>query len=478
MTTHEILTAATVRRHLAVPLVLLASLAALLVGCGDDEGPSESADRAESHPFEIDVAAVPTDYELVAIGTGTDVAEWNSEMGSDEPLTVVEVDGVEVHARLVAWDPMEGALRYASRSGDSAAEEFVLDDGRPAAHGEGVDGRWNDLVIEVDDTVALVIASDGATREELIEFSAHLRSDGDRTRPPNVVDPPEGWITVGSVGADALLAMRSEPYPRTNAVPGPATGHAMGWVDRRPPPEYEYPGALTLAVLPASSADLDAIERSTTQAWEPGPAPIRVDVAGRPGVVVESGMRFGGTHRVLATHDADGALVVLNATGGVFPSVDELVALAGSVRQVGEDIQGELPSVSVRVDDCLKLSTMERVCTLPSGGRGGSIGTWDEDSEVATVDFPSFTLIVTPDTGAASVRATAGEQVAEAPLAEVPGADWDQARAGLLFARKPPGAFPSCLAEPPEPPPGSNLSSMRIDLLDAAGAPVGCISTM
>jgi hypothetical protein len=479
----------------------------------------------------VDADAVPSDYRLVAVGRGTDDPTWDDEMGSDETLTVVDVDGREVHASVVAWEPMESELKWASRSGDTSPEVFALEDGRPAAYGEGTDGAWDDLVIEVGDTEALMIAAQDATKDELVGFAEHIVTDGDRTVAPVVQDAPDGWQVRGSIGIDAAVAMRAESYGRSNEVPGPASSYAMSWVDTLPV-EHEGPaGSLSVMIIPGASADLAALA-TVRRSWEPVDEPVPVEADDRAGVIVSSTAQFGGGVVTLFLESGTGALVVVTATGTRVPTNDELLALGASVHQVddaewdaartaafggaelvadegeteiargeadgiewllqtrssarpegavgstGPETIGPLPPVAVQVDDCLKLSTRQRACASSSiAGSSGWISVWNDTlPSAADVDFPDFTVVATSNTAAGTARIRAGSTTIDGALSEVPGGDWEQARAGVIFGSPPAGtAIPTCNPDPPEPPPGSAIVAYRIDLLDAAGTVVGCV---
>ncbi len=521
-------------RRSAVELAAVLTAAVLVVvGCGD--ATSGDAPRAEAHPFAVDPAAVPERYELVALGRGTDEPVWSSETGSDETLTVVEVDGRAVHASIVDWEPMESELKWASRSGDREPEVFTLVDGRPAAFGEGHDGAWDDLVIEVGDTEALMIAAQDATRDELVAMVDHVVTDGDRTVAPVVRNAPEGWRVIGSVGMDAAVARSAEVRRRSNEVPGPASSFAMGWVDTLPVDHEGPPGSLSVMVLPGDSADLAALRaaaarRSGEQPEDPEP----VEVDGRQGAIVGSSVPFGGGGGVvtLFLESGTGALVVVTATGSRVLSTEELLALGASVHEIdpeqweaeraatfggpqlvaddgeseiargevdgiewllqtsstarpegavgfiGPDSTGLLPPVAVQVDECLKLSTRQRACAGPSiGGAGGSLWVWNDTLPQADgVEFPEFLIVVTPVTSAERVRISAGPEAIEGALSEVPGGMWEQARAGVVVGSLPGGTpIPTCHPAPPDAPAGSDIYAFRIDLLDASGAEVGCV---
>lgn len=510
------------------------------VGCGvadehDDPAQGErtegDADEAGSaHPFAG--GPIPDGYRLVAAGRGTQEQQWGTEMGFDGAYTAIEVAGRTVVAGIVPWEPMESSLQWASFSGDENPETFVLDDGRAAAYGEGTGGRWDDLLIEVGPTEALRIAAPNATRQELVEISARVMTNGERDASPVTEGRPEDWAVLGSVGVDTSVALRAQAYPSSNVVPGPASSYGMGWAYTGEHTQEGSPGSLSVMVLPGDDADLAALEvNPRNSAEEPPPPRQPLELEGRPAVLVSGWALGGGEVRSLVTDDETGALVVVTAYGAPMPTDDELVAVAKSVRPVdpseweqteiaafggpglnpdegeseisrgevdgiewllqtrtyklppdaegatGPDTYGPLGPTSVTVDTCLKLSTRERACGAASlGGPDGSLYVRGEPEAAHDgVDFPPFLLVVSSQRRAEVVRLRAGDTTVEAPLHPVPGGDWDNSRAGVLMAEVPEGRpIPVCNPDPPPMEPPEGLTVARVDLYDAAGERLGC----
>lgn len=508
--------------------VLTAGMAAL-GACGEpgQHAPSgPSADRS-SHPFAVD--KVDSHYELSVAGRGTDNQQWDYEMGSDQAYVVVGVDRRVVVASVVPWEPMESSLKWASASGDRDPEEFVLDDGRSAAYGEGTDGGWDDLVIELGPTEALRIATEDGTRDDLVGFARYLRSDGDAAAAPTVKDPPPAWKVIGSVGADALVAMRAQVYPNSNAVPGPTSGYSIGWLDTRLPVDNSSLSSLAVMVLPGDSADLEALAVRAPRYGESN-APAHLKVDGRAALLFDGSAQFGSGQRVIVTNDGTGALVVVAAYGEGLPTEQELVTLAGSVQPIdkaewerfeveafggpglnpdrgetelargdadgvawlmqtsttelppgatGPDLDGNVVPLgprSVRVDECLKLSSRQRSCPQPSGGgRDGSVYLWTSSgSDFDKLGLPEYVMITTSQPAATQMRVTVGSKVVEADVHPVPDGGFDTVGAGIAFVELPKATtFPICNPNPPPVPEG--MAVVRVDLLDGLGNAIGCV---
>lgn len=483
---------------------------------------------AASYPFEV--GWVPDGYRLSAIGIGTDEAEWDGEMGSDEPYTVLDVGGTTVIARVAPWEPMESELRWASSSGDRSPELFTLDDGRAAAFGEGqaaVPGSdvaaWNDLVVEVEPGVALVVAGAELPKQTLVQVAEAIDPAIDRTAAPVVGDAPEAWTVLGSVQADGAVALTAEVRPRTSSIPGPVSAHAIGY-DRalRPDGDPGLTDTLAVMTLPAGSIDLEALQVEPPPGESIGAA--AVDVEGRPGHVIDSYARFGGRIRSLVTHGDGGASIVVTASGGTLPDADELARVAASVRRVDgaaweqaivdafggpglrpdegeiavatgsfgdvdwllqsrttevpDGVPGLVPGKVVNVDECLKLSTRRRLC-IPGGlsGSAGGIAVWNTASPgFDELRLPPFVVVTSNEPRAVTARLSSGAQSVDVQLHQVPGGSVGNVNAGLAVVDVPPGIIATCHPDPselPEPPTGT--STGRIDLLDASGAAIGCI---
>ena len=152
--------------------------------------------------------------------------------------------------------------------------------------------------------------------------------------------------------------------------------------------------------------------------------------------------------------------------------------LQTSTYEVAEGIVGATPGTFVNVDDCLKLSTRQRLCNASGfGGSGGAIAVWNTTSpEFDEMGVPPFVTITSSDPAAVTARLTRGDEVHDVELHPVPGgAEWNVA-AGIAAIDVPPGIIPTCHPNPselPEPPAG--ISTGRIDLLDEQGTVIGCI---
>lgn len=497
-----------------------------LVACGDPVQEAQSGPpHGGAHPFSV--GEVDSHYELTIADRGTDKQQWGVEMGADTPYTAFEADGRVVVASIVPWEPMESSLKWASGSGDVDPEAVVLDDGRPASYGKGVNGAWDDLVIEVGPTEALRIASKDATSAQLVKFARHLRSNGDAGTAPSVEGAPPDWNVLGSVQADALIALRARVYTSASAAPGPASGYTIGWFDQRPPVNDTNSGSLAVMVLPGDSASLAAL--AVTPVFGSSKSPSKLKVGGRPALFFDGVFEVGGGRSVV-TKDETGALIVVAAHGEQTPTRQELVNLASSVKpstgaewkqlqekafggprlspdrgetelargtvdgvewllqtttaqiapgSVGPDRNGSvvpLGPTSVRVDECLKLSNRERSCGQPSGGgAGGSVFLWLSSAPNFTkAGLPDYVMITTSIAEARRMRVTVEGRVAEADVHPVPNGSVDTIGAGVAFTDLPDLALiPSCMPDPPPAPEG--LGTLRIDLLDASGKAVGCV---
>lgn len=484
---------------------------------------------AQAYPFAV--GYVPDGYRLSAIGRGNDVAEWDDEMGSDEPFTVLDVDGDSVVARVVPWEPVEGELRWASTSGDTSPELFVLDDGRNAAFGQGQSSTygsgstaWNDVVVEVEPGVALHVAGDAMTRDVLVEVAEAIDPAIERTAAPVVSNVADSWRVLGSVQPDGVVAMAADVRPRTSAVPGPDSAYSIGF-DRALAAGSDGGLTDTLAVmtLPGDSIDLAALSAPRFAGGEVI-TPLAVDVDGRPGFVSESYGRFGGSVRSLVTTGDDGALIVVASSGGSFVDPADLVRVAASVAPVGsaewdgatveafggpglnpddgesaiaagtfgdvgwllqtrtaevpEGIVGSTAGTFVNVDECLKLSTLERLCTSAGfGGSGGSISVWNTSSPgFDEMGVPPFVTITSDDPDAVIARLSSGGESHDVELHRVPGGADGNATAGLAVLDVPPGMIATCHPNPAElPQPPSGMAVGRVDLIDDAGTVIGCI---
>lgn len=508
----------------------VSAMALVAASCGEpgDGGTASPDEAASAYPFEV--GYVPDGYRLSAIGAGNDEAEWDPEMGSDQPYTVIDVDGTTVIARVAPWEPMESEFRWASGSGDHSPELFALEDGRSAAFGDARDAMtgsevttWNDVVVEVDRGTALVVAGE-LPRDTLVEVAEAIDPAIERTAAPVVAEVPESWTVLGSVQPDGAVALATEVRPRTPLVPGPASAYAVGY-DRPLLPGSDGGLTDTLAVmtLPGASLDLEALTVLRPHGGELVGV-VTVDVGGRPGYFSDSYARFGGRVRSVATQGEDGALIVVTASTASRLDAEELARVAASVRrvdgdaweqaiddvfggpglqpdagetaiatgsfgdvdwllqtrtyEVAEGIVGATPGTFVNVDECLKLSTRQRLCNSAGfGGSGGGIAVWNTTSpEFDEMGVPPFVTITSNDPAAVTARLTRGDEVHDVELHPVPGGAQGNVGVGIAAIDVPPGIIPSCHPNPselPEPPAG--ITTGRIDLLDDQGVVIGCI---
>lgn len=187
-----------------------------------------------SSPFRV--AEVPLGYELVVAGRGTAVPDWGvDEFGTHEPFTVLGRGGSTEMKDLVVvsttgFEGYQGGLGQTSRRYLEGPHELSVD-GRTALFAPAAGDRWADLVAVAGDDVAVRVTAPDASRAELVEILERVEVPADRTLAPAVVDPPGGLEVIGSLDADAVLALTSGVEPRTERVPGPTTAHAAGWVD-------------------------------------------------------------------------------------------------------------------------------------------------------------------------------------------------------------------------------------------------------
>jgi hypothetical protein len=368
---------------------------------------------------------------------------------------------------------------------------------------------WGDLVVAREPDLAVRITSPDATREQLLDMAGRVEERG-RLVPPFVADPPEGMVVAGWAGTGAVVAFEPWAAPGTDAVPATATTHAAAWVDS------EVLGSfLVVTTIDAGVVDLAAVPWFHHR-WAPWwTEPIhRERQIGDQGAVVLEGFRQGDPsmpdlvpdehHRSVWLASDFGDVVVVAAKGPRVPSEDELVAIASSVEPTDDagwesfivemtggpglrpdpsrhelargqegDVEwllqdGPPPGGDVHpeygmggVDPCLKLSTRRRACAGAGGGGGSETHYFTDGDEGLSC------VVVSTALEGASIRVTTATEEVVAPLVEVPaGGVW----AGLAFVDDP--GTPAC-GDVPEPPP--HMTLIRIDVLNAAGEPIGCL---
>ena len=488
-------------------------LAFALVGCGPGTdtptaGSTDGTGSRESSPFTA--GPPPAGYEPVVAGTGTQGGEWGEDStGTDEPYTVLARGSDVVIVSITGFEGYQGGIDQASKPyGAEDVESFAID-GKDARF-VPASTHWADLVAVRGDDLAVRVTAPDATRDELVEILERVEVGPDRTSAPSVPDPPDGLETVGSVDVDGLVAAGAFVDPRSSSIPGPASAHGVGWLAPGTTIEGQQVAVLT---IPEGSVDLAAVPHVHRRFASRTVTSHDREVAGRPAAVVEwtdGDEGYGG--RSVWVESAWGDVVVVTATGTPPAGEEELVTLAASVQPTDEtgweafvveatggpglhadegrtelargqagDLEwllqnGLSPSVSIDdpnlpatddprgVDPCLKLSNRRRVCA--SNG-GGTTDDWIR-SAGASDGFPAFVVVSTTREGAA-LRVTTDAAEATVPLVAVPGGGlWGAAAvidgAGMSICQGPPGMTV------PE-----SVAAMRIDLLDAQGAVIGCL---
>lgn len=442
---------------------------------------SEPVAARSSSPFAAD--AVPEGFELVVADVGSSGPSWDWDLGSDEPFATLLPEGSDDPDDLV-W-----VLARPLEPDDAPA----IVDPEPYVYGEG---RWAELEDRTRAEVEVAVRGPARHRDVFATLLAGTTVDvGDHARAPEVHDVPDGWRLLGHVDADLLVAVQAWLDPESDRVPGMPTAHTLVWhglADVR----GEVP-ELSALTLPGEAADLEAVvglarpDRSTVR-----------PVPGREGFVVDE-PTLGRTTVVLRAPWDDLVVVTVHGAG---TSVEELVALAASVREVGDDAwedqrraafgghgalaadpgrvvlaRGEHDGVgwllqddgAGRADRCLRLSTLRRECLE---WFAGSEDTYSAPADRGSAVGPLHLVAVSgPDPAAVALRLTAGGEVQEAPLVAVPGGT--QAVAVFTGVELPATALPIC--RPERPPPADltvpvTLTEVRVDLLDARGAPIGC----
>lgn len=305
----------------------------------DPVAPSES-----SSPFTV--GGVPERYEVVAVGEGDLQGTWGEDCcGTDEPFVVLSPDGTPDHPEVV----VVAATGYAGYQGglDQAGLGYTRVetgevDGDEAVFTPAKDDAVADLVVARGDDLAVRVASAGATFEELaaIARTAVVDAEGE---PPVVEDPPGDLVVVGTVTVAADVARY--PYVDVDGaparVPGPAGSYAVAWFDPVPSSTAaEAAGGdthdtLAIQVLPGTAGDAAALAVDTP--FDDVTAVERRAIDGRPAYVVER-TEYEGTSRTVWLESTWGDLVAVTAAGVDLPSVDELVAIAASVRPTDQAI--------------------------------------------------------------------------------------------------------------------------------------------
>jgi hypothetical protein len=524
-------------RAAAPALALVAAL--LAAACGGDDGGATAAgeggggrDAAGPSPFTVDV---PDGYRPVMAGRGETPPDWGSDsFGTHEPFTVLAPPGEGpdspdvVLVSVTGFEGYQGGLSQAS-AGYGSSEPFDLDGAEaifaPAGGDDGNGGTsWADLVVVRGDDLAVRVTTPTATRDELAAIAERVEPAEDHLVAPAVPEPPEGLEVVGSVDADVIVSLTPYVEEFTDRGPGAETALGAGWL-QAPPAEATgtgggpevvtvEPGAspppsppdvstdLAVLTLPGGSADLDAVGGLVGAIPWATLTTTEVDVAGRPGVVVEWVYdNSPSVSRTLLTEAAWGDLLMVAAAGPPDGALDAeaLIAVAASARPASAeeweaftieatggpglapdpgaqelargtagDVEWLLQAVGGLPDDCLKLSTRQRACAS-GGGRGGpSFVAYPMEGQAEENGFPPFAIVSLAGVdAAASLRVTTPEGTAEADVHAV----GDGGPLAAVVVVDAPGE-PVC-ADTPEAP--ESIPTMRVEVLDAGGASLGCL---
>ena len=496
-----------------------AVVAAVLVAgaCGSDEGadrtqappPTTAPDPRsdESHPFTVD--APPDGYVARSAGTGAQEPGWGEDsFGTDEPYLVLSPDGTPDHpdvivVALTGYLGYQGLLDQASAAYGSA--ETVEVGGEDARFGPATDGRWADLVVAQGEAdVAIRVASPEATLDELAAVVDHVVVPDDRTRPPEVPEPPAGLQVVGAVDAYGAIASQAHVDQQADGGPGPVTARSVGWLEGG----TEAGAHLVVMTLPARSADLDAL--AVGLRWEAERWGEEVTIR-RDGDAVlvehvdppETGERY--VERTVFTTAPDGDVVAATADGVDPVALDDLLALARTVEPTDEATweafvgevrggpglhadpgrtelmrgmtedgrgwllqdqppgEGNMSAAGLEpgwsVDPCLVLTGGDRACPYTASDREGL---WTATGRAE--DGLAYTVVATtwPEVDGLLVTADGGTEVVT--MVPVPGTDERVAAVvGMGYV------FDPCIEEGQQPP--TDLRRIELTTADVAAVP-------
>lgn len=491
---------------------------------GADEQALSAADGTTStvsSPFAV--GWVPPGFEPSVAGMGTAMPLWGDDsFGTDEPFTVLAPPDRDDPAALVVvsvtgYAGYQGGFAQASAGfpGDPAWFEvsgrqaiFTERRGLPGSADEDVDEdeTVSEIVVDRDEDLAVRVVG-RRSRADLAAMTSGARPHG-RSRAPEV-DPPRGLTVVGGVDTDLVLALQAAAQPGTDEVPGPASAHSAAW--------GREGSTLVILTVPGAAGDLAAVVAQPL--FSRGTTVGDLSVDGRPAVLVEQ------TYvdcadppcevhaRTVVSATSSGDLLIVRATGELpIVTSEELVRVAASVGTTdseawdafvveaggGPGLHADRGAVEVArgtqgttewllqttrvaadgslepgprdggelgADPCLKTSVGRRVCAT-SGISAVAWGTLQYTEPAPDPALGGF-FVVTSTIEAASMRATAGDEVATTTLVRLPGTvpRW----AGVAFVARP--GHTTCGPTPADTP----LAVMRVELLDAAGAPVLCL---
>lgn len=337
----------------AVRLLAAASVLAILAAsCGKppERGPNQPVgSTSEAHPFRI--GQPPAGYRLVQAGRGTRTQAWGDDtFGSEEPVTLLAPVGQgpggpdEIRVSVFGYQGYQGELSQGSYGyvvNADRLEGFQID-GEPAIYSpdfsDGNIRRPADLVVDKGDGVGLRVTKSGGSRDELTAVARGAEPLDDSIRAPGVARPPEGLEVVGSADADVAYSLEESPVPYSGQLPAGTRAWCAVWALPITPEgawRAEY-GSVVVTTLPGESLDLDAAVAVVRRPFERTPAPRieRIEVAGRPGIVLRfPDTEAQGARRAVATSTAGGDLLTVAGYGASQPAEDELIAVAASVEE-------------------------------------------------------------------------------------------------------------------------------------------------
>jgi hypothetical protein len=451
---------------------MVIAVALTAAACGSDGGGS-TAERADPSPFTFDRAAVPSGYELAVAGRGNQRPAWGSDSsGTDEPFTVLAPPGDDATSERAVVVSVTGFAGYEGGFDQAAfGSRRIRIDGREARYGPASERagrrRWADLVVRHGDDLAVRVTAPSATQEQLADIARRVEPADDQGEAP-AVEAGGGLEVVGSVDADAVVALDGGFAPFSDDVPGPEGSFSAGWV-------APGRGSLVVQTVRGDAADLPALGGLEAFAYDQTFSLRTVDDGSGAAVVVDRTYTGGGpsfSDRAVVVDAGDGQLVVVVARGPTVPEDAELLALARTVEPVDPGAWEELvteasggpglqpdpgateitrgteggvgwllqswpdaASVPPRtgelleqvddrpgpfVDTCLKLSTRERACTASGGTEAGFAYGYAQAEPDRGIDFPLFAILQT-DLPAEVVRVTTTTGAVTAELHDVGG---------------------------------------------------------
>jgi hypothetical protein len=535
-------TAPSGRTNCVVRVVL--AMALVGVACGSDDGGGGSRAATEPNPVPtvgtttasspFVVEDPPTGYQPVLAGRGDIPQTWSSDsFGDDEPVTVLVPPGDHIGGMgamtvsLTGYAGFEGGLDQAVAGYPAAQPEESEIDGRralytpPGASPAGPHGA--DLVVAVDEDLAVRVGSGNGSRDELAGVARRVRPQADHLLAPRVPEPPGGFQVIGSVDADVLVTLWASPLPSSDVVPAGERAHTAVWA-RLDGSGAGTVGPATIAVstLPGTAVSLGALGPALAITPSGRTAKMRdATVRDRPAAIVDAGeerARF----RALVTSTPGGDALLVVASGGKLPEAEDLVAVAASVQSTtaeawdafvvaarggpglrpdpgaielergeAEGIEwlfqartddGSLPFLGggdvdpatgesrtageFVIDPCLKLADGQRACLGPGGSEQGFAEAVSVTRVRGPLDdggqFPGFHMVMTTQP-ALILRITSTDGVREARFHQLPGGE----RRGAVIVTDLVGPRGCDTSVEPVP--------VTVELLDAAGRSLPCM---